>query len=74
MVALAGERNQIRHAGSSRFDIRAHKEIPKLYGSYKYYVELFNILNHDNPCCHNVGDSDNIEALHSGQYKPTYDN
>lgn len=73
MHLLVGQRNQLRLNGFSRFDIRVHKEIAKPYGSFQYYYELYNIFNQDNPCCHNVGDAENIAVSRSGERVPTYD-
>jgi outer membrane receptor protein involved in Fe transport len=50
-VAVAGPRNALRLGGVRRLDARASREIAIGAGSLRFFAEITNLTNRDNPCC-----------------------
>jgi hypothetical protein len=44
-------RNEARYDDYSRIDLRVSRLVPLANGSFQYYLELFNVLDAENPCC-----------------------
>jgi hypothetical protein len=50
-VAVAGERNAVRLGGVRRLDIRASRDFGIGPGALRFFAEVTNLTNRDNPCC-----------------------
>jgi outer membrane receptor protein involved in Fe transport len=50
-VAVAGPRNALRLGGVRRLDARASREFAIGAGSLRFFAEITNLMNRDNPCC-----------------------
>jgi hypothetical protein len=50
-VAVAGERNAERLDWLRRLDFRASRTYAPKVGSLRFFAELTNVTNRDNPCC-----------------------
>jgi outer membrane cobalamin receptor len=50
-VIVPGPRNAERLAGYRRVDLRANRDVALRSGKLSFYLEVTNLLNHENPCC-----------------------
>jgi outer membrane receptor protein involved in Fe transport len=50
-VAVAGPRNGIRLRDFRRLDLRASRDFDVGFGSLRFFAEVTNLTNRDNPCC-----------------------
>jgi hypothetical protein len=50
-LAVAGPRNGIRLRDFRRLDLRASRDFDVGFGSLRFFAEVTNLTNRDNPCC-----------------------
>jgi hypothetical protein len=50
-VAVAGPRNAVRLATVRRLDMRASREFDMGAGALRFFAEVTNLTNRNNPCC-----------------------
>jgi outer membrane receptor protein involved in Fe transport len=50
-VAVAGPRNAKRLGAVRRIDLRASRDFDVGFGSLRFFAEVTNLTNRDNPCC-----------------------
>jgi hypothetical protein len=50
-VVVPGPRNGARLGGYRRIDLRANRDVALRGGRLSFYLEITNLLNHQNPCC-----------------------
>lgn len=50
-VAVAGPRNAERLEPMRRLDLRATRQFDPKHGTLRFFAELTNATNHENPCC-----------------------
>jgi hypothetical protein len=51
LVIVAGPRNGARLGDYQRIDLRANRDVAVRGGRLSFYLEVTNLLNHENPCC-----------------------
>ena len=51
LVIVAGPRNGARLGNYQRIDLRANRDVKLRGGRLSFYLEVTNLLNHENPCC-----------------------
>lgn len=51
LVIVAGPRNGARLGNYQRIDLRANRDVKLRSGRLSFYLEVTNLLNHENPCC-----------------------
>jgi hypothetical protein len=50
-VAVAGERNAVRLGGVRRLDVRASRDFAIGPGALRFFAEVTNLTDRNNPCC-----------------------
>jgi outer membrane receptor protein involved in Fe transport len=50
-VAVAGERNGVRLGNARRIDFRASRDFDVGVGALRFFAEVTNLTNRQNPCC-----------------------